>query len=1141
MKMTAHTTKRQWLHCLPLCFLLLFCHVTFAQSFPVQVIAQAIPPAPANFSDFANAGALNGPLRVQIVLNDFQISDRQVRLQVSFNGNGIGFQSRENVIGATPLYLEGGIPTVLDHTLLAPYFEFGNLAGIAPNVYGSPIPDGVYQVCFQVFDVLTGKRLSNNACTTINVFKNSPPFLVLPENGSDIVERSPQNIVFQWTPRHINVSQVEYELSLVEIWDNAMDPQAAFLGSTPLFTTVTSATTYVYGPGDPMLLPNRTYAWRVQAKAKQGAEDIGMFQNQGYSQIFSFQHIEGCYIPNGIYHEVRGANQANIFWEDNSTSVPQFKIRYRAKGNDNAWFHNQTTANWTTLWDLRASTTYEYQVQKICAVGESDWSPLRQFTTHLETEEEDLYQCGVSPSVDITNQDPLPQLGVGESFTAGDFQVVATEVHGGNGYFTGRGFTRLPYLGSIKLAVHFTNILVNTDRQLAQGTVITEFDSTLGNIVDTGDVVETVGGLASSIRELLQNFTGTPEQIEQLETENEQQESYVDELLADESIPQNVRDELAANHNAYNASSQDLIDEATQGGPNPDGYNTANQQQAYNDLEKSIQKAESYRGEEISDVVKIDKLISFIKTNLIARKHQVDYKKVDYYIRNILLEDHKMEYTINGQQIGIYVSLKKSGKINLSIDEEGNYDGVVLRIDPDDMFHTGFYLDFQYVDSTDSAIKIWTKSFLEFELLLKEFGFAFDLDYAKEIYNKAITSANGDCNDLDVVYETIPPDVAKEIGNEQLYQDFISLVNCNISAPFTLYDNTNENLSVINILNALDKDYIYGQIISEPEMFRGLFKKIDTEYLGDYIKSLTQIGLAHWTTEEIEQSPAFLLEPIDLYSELSPQQLETRIVSYCGYQEGSNQYEVGYVVHRYDVYPAIAPSETTDKSYGFYGVFAPVHTKWQGESLLMPTMAAGHFTEELVAADNSTVLNNIATVLLPEFAGLSLKSLNWLNKLPTSTTRLFKVDEALKSIDEIEGLIVNGNYLKNPTAKNISELIQNPSGAMKLNQKAESILNGQYMFVVDEADNIIIGTRAKGISPFNGKAPHPTLIGGVDPVVKTAGIIEFRAGKIYKVDNVSGHFKPSTQSLQNVQPLFNKKFSHNNFADDFQGFVPFSN
>jgi tetratricopeptide (TPR) repeat protein len=552
-----------------------------AQSFPVQVIAQATPPTPVNFSDFANASALNGPLRVQLVLNDFQISDRQVRLQVTYNGNGIGFQSNENVIGATPLFLEGGIPTVLDHTLLAPYFEFGNLTGIPPNVYGSPIPDGVYQVCFQVFDVLTGKRLSNNACTTINVFKNSPPILVLPENGSDIVERSPQNIMFQWTPRHINVSQVEYELSLVEIWDNVMDPQAAFLGSTPLFTTTTSATTYVYGPGDPMLLPNRTYAWRVQAKAKQGAEDIGMFLNQGYSQVFSFDHIEGCYVPNGIYHEVRGANQANIFWEDNSTSVPQFRVRYRAQGNGNAWFYNQTTANWTTLWDLQAGTTYEYQLKKTCAVGESDWSPLRQFTTNLETEEEDLYQCGVSPSVDIANQEPLPQLGVGESFTAGDFQVVATEVHGGNGYFSGKGYTRLPYLSNIKLAVHFTNILVNTDRQLAQGTVITEFDPTMGNIVDTGDVVQTVGELVEAIGEFGEAIDALQQLIQDKEdgsiSEDEFEEGWNTQtkileesaalLDADPKIPEAMQEEanrivgnkfLASTNNEIPSTSGDL-------------------------------------------------------------------------------------------------------------------------------------------------------------------------------------------------------------------------------------------------------------------------------------------------------------------------------------------------------------------------------------------------------------------------------------------------------------------------------------------------------------------------------------------------------------------------------------------------------
>jgi hypothetical protein len=123
----------------------------------------------------------------------------------------------------------------------------------------------------------------------------------------------------------------------------------------------------------------------------------------------------------------------------------------------------------------------------------------------------------------------------------------------------------------------------------------------------------------------------------------------------------------------------------------------------------------------------------------------------------------------------------------------------------------------------------------------------------------------------------------------------------------------------------------------------------------------------------------------------------------------------------------------------------------------------------------------------------------------------------------------------------VINLIKNPSGAMKLDGSSGSILNGQYMFVVDEVDNIIIGTRAPGISPFNGKAPHPTLIGGVNPTVKTAGIIEFRAGKIYKVDNVSGHFKPTAESLYNSRSLFNQKFSLNNFADNFQGFIPFSN
>lgn len=47
---------------------------------------------------------------------------------------------------------------------------------------------------------------------------------------------------------------------------------------------------------------------------------------------------------------------------------------------------------------------------------------------------------------------------------------------------------------------------------------------------------------------------------------------------------------------------------------------------------------------------------------------------------------------------------------------------------------------------------------------------------------------------------------------------------------------------------------------------------------------------------------------------------------------------------------------------------------------------------------------------------------------------LFKVDNALKSADEIAGVLLNGSYLKNPTTKNVVDLIKNPSGALKLDQ-----------------------------------------------------------------------------------------------------------
>ncbi|WP_143017583.1 hypothetical protein [Kriegella aquimaris] len=478
-----------------------FFSLVSAQNFPVQVIPQTTPPPPIYFSDYADANTISSPLRVQIVLNDFEIANREVRLRAYFEGNGITFQSNDLVVGAAPLFLEGGVPLILTNVELAPYFRFENVVGISPNVYGRAIPEGAYQFCFEVYDVLTGNRLSQKSCATSVVFQNGPPFLISPRNKTNVEEINPQNIVFQWTPRHINVTNVEYELSIVEIWDTQVDSQQAFLSSPPVFQTTTSATTYVYVPADPLFLSGKNYAWRVQAKAKQGIEEIGLFKNQGYSEIYSFSYAGSCDLPIGINHEVKGSTIANVFWDDFSTDVPEYTIRYRKKGNDNQWFLNKTTSNQTTFWGLKAGTVYEYQVQKKCAVSSSDWGIKKQFTTFIADEEASVYECGITPDFNLTSKDPLPNISAGDAFVAGDFPIKILEVSGSNGRFTGHGFVTIPYLNNIKVGVEFTNVLVNTDKQLAEGSVKTIYDPNLNSILDIDDAVETLDTVTDLVSE----------------------------------------------------------------------------------------------------------------------------------------------------------------------------------------------------------------------------------------------------------------------------------------------------------------------------------------------------------------------------------------------------------------------------------------------------------------------------------------------------------------------------------------------------------------------------------------------------------------------------------------------------------------
>lgn len=139
----------------------------------------------------------------------------------------------------------------------------------------------------------------------------------------------------------------------------------------------------------------------------------------------------------------------------------------------------------------------------------------------------------------------------------------------------------------------------------------------------------------------------------------------------------------------------------------------------------------------------------------------------------------------------------------------------------------------------------------------------------------------------------------------------------------------------------------------------------------------------------------------------------------------------------------------------------------------------------------------------------------------------YSVDPIMLPVDIAEGKIVNGAYVTNPTAHNITDYINEGS-----NYLGSKHMNGNYTYVIDMDGNIIVGTR-------NGqRMPHPTLIGGKDPRVQAAGIIDIRGGKIHSVNNASGHYKPGSECLEIVENAFGN-LPQNIFSKDFIGYIPF--
>lgn len=474
--------------------ILLFSIGGYGQLFPVNITPQVIPPYSLKLSEYSTS--VSDKLILNTLLIDITESNLPVRFKLYIENNaGLSIQSTEVVIGANPIFLDGGVPVRLSNLDLQPYFALQNLKGITPQQYSVPLPEGLYRFCFEAYDAQSGRRVSRKSCATVYLVLNDPPFLNIPNRGEQVSMRDPQNIIFQWTPRHLNATNVEYEFTLAELWDDQMDPQAAFLASRPIYQTTTYATTLLYGPAETPLLPDKKYAWRVRAMVNDGISETSVFKNNGYSEIYHFTYADNCVEPGYVLAEAIGTTKEKILWQ--GVDHLRYTIQYRKKDVENAvWFDTGTVNQYTTIHNLKPGTTYEFRVGGQCLDnGAFTYSQIYEFTTMVTPSESVTYNCGITPELVIVNKNPLETLVINDVFTAGDFPVTVKEVEGANGYFSGWGYIVVPYLQDTKLKVSFNNIQINTDYQLTSGIVITDYDENWGGVDDIGNELDVLQDL----------------------------------------------------------------------------------------------------------------------------------------------------------------------------------------------------------------------------------------------------------------------------------------------------------------------------------------------------------------------------------------------------------------------------------------------------------------------------------------------------------------------------------------------------------------------------------------------------------------------------------------------------------------------
>jgi hypothetical protein len=262
---------------------------------PVQVTGSMIPPHSLDLKVYGTERLED--LLFNVTLMDPVEPTLDVRPVLTIEQNGSVIYQTDMNFSISPMQLTQFEPFTIDGSLLSTLLSNEALTTTNSQGRGSVIlPEGLWNICLQMYGVERQVPVSNKFCIAANFRLNQAPQIIMPSFNEKIKLSPVQNMIFSWQPMHIgsgnNPGAVEYLFELVELPQGVMNANDVFESALKIYNTSTTSTSFIYSQAEPLLDPNKYYAWRVTASSIIYPTSR-LFQNDGKSEISIFVLYDG--------------------------------------------------------------------------------------------------------------------------------------------------------------------------------------------------------------------------------------------------------------------------------------------------------------------------------------------------------------------------------------------------------------------------------------------------------------------------------------------------------------------------------------------------------------------------------------------------------------------------------------------------------------------------------------------------------------------------------------------------------------------------------------------------------------------------------------------------------------------------------